>query len=150
MLEAIKQHFKRRPQLKLISLLILTISSLIAFMFYPYKTNYYECAYHAHSLSDDAAAVVLTVSNRSLVVHKYLFNKFSLIVTEQENTENVFGKNECIDDSESGLTIECDRKEQKIYHKFSFNQINRVLEEEVEFDAGGYFYQTHYCNKVTL
>jgi len=138
---------------RMLALFLLLIGAIVTFAFYPYKNLYYECEYKNHLNKSDESVSFLILDNRSLVVQKFLFNKFVVILGEHENTENIFTKKECMDDSESGLTIECDRKEPKVYHKISFNQINGILEEEVEFDSGGIFTQTHKCfakNKITF
>jgi hypothetical protein len=130
---------------KLLVLFLLLFGAIVTFAFYPYRNLYYECEYKNHLNKSDKPVSFLILDNRSLVVQKYLFNKFVVILGETENTENIFTKKECMDDSESGLTIECDRKEPKVYHKISFNQINGILEEEMEFDSGESFTQTHKC-----
>ena len=136
---------KKVTTVRILALFLLLIGAIVTFTFYPYKNLYYECEYKNHLNESDKAVSALIVDNRSLVLQKYLFNKFAMILGEHENTENIFTKKECMDDSESGLIIECDRKEPKVYHKISFNQINGILEEEVEFDSGGSFTQTHKC-----
>jgi hypothetical protein len=136
---------KKTKIFKIVGLFLLIIGAIVTFIFYPYKNDYYECDYKNHLNESNESVSVLIVDSRSLVIQRYLFNSFAMILGEDSNTENIFTKKECMDDSESGLIIECDRKETKIYHKISFNQINGILEEEVEFDLGGSFRQTHKC-----